>query len=412
MFRQKKLITALVLFAFHLAAAAPIRAQDGHKSHVPVPLPADVDPVKLFQERIQQARMPADVADMVKQFTANRGTGTAEEQIRKLLDENPQFRDMLFNPAMKDQAHDLIGKAIRMTKLPPGITPKLIQDQLDALRQGEPIGVSIPQSFTPRTVNRPTLDPAEQARKRELVNQMAQWAERFPRDKLPESVRNSPALMDLFQRLAESVTDALRNPDGADGLDALAKLESRFQTVRDWLPKEMPAALKSLHLPDLSRFSANVHVPHFDANAPSLPSAPRFNGFEPEARPVFNAMLAGIGVVIVCVMLWRLFGGRLSPTVGGNRVLGPWPLDPSRVATRAELIQAFEYLSLLHCGEPARAWHHRAIADCLGGNEADRRDAAARLAELYEQARYAPAAGGEPDWSAARGPLSFLAGAG
>ena len=143
-------------------------------------------------------------------------------------------------------------------------------------------------------------------------------------------------------------------------------------------------------------------MPHFDANAPSLPSAPRFKGIEPETRPVFNAVLAGIGVVIVCVMLWRVFGGRLSPTVGGNRVLGPWPLDPARVATRAELIQAFEYLSLLHCGEPARAWHHRAIADCLGGNEAGRRDAAAQLAELYEQARYAPTSGDEPDWSAAR----------
>jgi hypothetical protein len=82
------------------------------------------------------------------------------------------------------------------------------------------------------------------------------------------------------------------------------------------------------------------------------------------------------------------------------------------VATRQELIQAFEYLSLLRCGEPARAWHHHAIADRLGGTEAERREAAERLAALYEQARYAPAAGTEPDWSAARGPLTTLAGAG
>jgi hypothetical protein len=82
------------------------------------------------------------------------------------------------------------------------------------------------------------------------------------------------------------------------------------------------------------------------------------------------------------------------------------------VATREELIRAFEYLSLLRCGEPARAWHHRAIAACLGGTESERRAAAERLAALYEQARYAPAAGGEPDWTAARGPLAELAGAG
>ena len=34
----------------------------------------------------------------------------------------------------------------------------------------------------------------------------------------------------------------------------------------------------------------------------------------------------------------------------------------ARVADREELIRAFEYLSLLRLGEPARHWHHRAIA--------------------------------------------------
>jgi hypothetical protein len=130
------------------------------------------------------------------------------------------------------------------------------------------------------------------------------------------------------------------------------------------------------------------------------------------ARSAANVLLAGIAVVVVAVVAWRLFGGRLSPTVGGRQPIGPWPLDPMRVETRAELIRAFEYLSLLRCGEPARSWHHLAIAECLGGTETDHRAAAARLAELYEQARYAPAASGEPDWSAARGPLSLLAGAG
>jgi hypothetical protein len=394
-------------FAALLAAAAPIPAQDEHRSHIPVPPPADVDPARLFQERLQQARLPADLADLVKQFGAN-GAIRNEEQLRKLLQDNPQLGNLLGNPEIRD----LLGKTLQTGKPPPGLTPEMIQRRLEDLQLSRPTGIPPPQPLSPRLSDRPPINPAEQARKRELANQVAQWAERFPRDRLPDSVRNSPTMKDLLDRLSESAADALRNSSGADGLDALARLESRFQAVRDWLPKEMPAALRNLRMPDLSRFSPNVRVPHYDVSPPTLPSAPHFGGPSVDARSAANGLLAGIGVVVLVVVAWRLFGGRLSPTVGGPRPLGPWPLDPARVASRGELIQAFEYLSLLRCGEPARAWHHLAIAECLGGTETDRRAAAAQLAELYEQARYAPAAGGEPDWSAARGPLSLLAGAG
>ena len=109
---------------------------------------------------------------------------------------------------------------------------------------------------------------------------------------------------------------------------------------------------------------------------------------------------------MLAVVFWRLRGGRFTASGEARRPLGPWPVDPAGVKSRADLIRAFEYLSLLRCGEPARTWHHRAIAACLGGTASDRRAAAAQLAELYEQARYAPAGGGEPDWTAARGPLT------
>jgi hypothetical protein len=409
MFRRSMLIVNSWPLVLLLSAAAPISAQDEHRSHVPVPLPADVDPARLFEKRIQQARLPADIADLVKQFGANRPAN--EEQLRKIFQDNPQLRDMLNNPESRDQFRDLLGKAIQqqLGRAPPGMTPDALLRELESLRLSPPAGG--PPMPTPRPIDRPPLDPTEQARKRELANQMAKWAEKFPRDKLPDSVRNSPTVKDLFNRLSESAADALRNPSG-DGLDALARLESRLQAIRDWLPKEMPAALQSLKLPDLSRYAPNMRIPRFEMNAPTLPSAPRFGPPDVEARSAATALLAGIGAAIVIVTIWRLFGGRLSPAVGGLQPLGPWPLDPAQVANRAELIQAFEYLSLLRCGEPARTWNHRAIADRLGGTESDRRMAADQLAELYEQARYAPTASGEPDWSAARGPLSLLAGAG
>jgi hypothetical protein len=410
-------VVSLVSLALLLSNAARISADDEHRSHVPVPLPANVDPATLFRDRIKQLREQAGLADLLKQFGSN---GTMNrEQVLKLLRDNPQLGDLVRglnsnDPEMTNRIQQFLIDGWQAGRLPRGLGPTEIEEKLRTLelRPTPPAIGGRGRPTPPRFAFRPPADASEQTRKRELAQQLADWAERFPRDQLPESVRNSPAVKDLFQRLSESATDVLHDSAGADGLDALARLETRFQVVRDWLPKEMPAALRSLKLPDLSRFSPNVRVPQLEMNAPALPSVPRFGGSGSDARSAVNALLAGIGVAIVLVVIWRLFGGRLSPTVGGLRPLGPWPLDPSRVATRAELIRAFEYLSLLRCGEPARTWHHRAIAEQLGGNERDRRAAAAFLATLYEQARYAPAAGGEPDWSAARGPLSLLAGAG
>jgi hypothetical protein len=118
-------------------------------------------------------------------------------------------------------------------------------------------------------------------------------------------------------------------------------------------------------------------------------------------------------------VLWQVLRGPTADAVRRARAAwkpGPWPVDPARVATGAELIRAFEYLSRLLLGPDVRSQNHRAIAAHLageeGGADAARRRAADELASLYEQARYAPA--GEPlsaaALAAARRDLCFLAG--
>ena len=95
--------------------------------------------------------------------------------------------------------------------------------------------------------------------------------------------------------------------------------------------------------------------------------------------------------------------------------LGPWPVDPAKVATRQDLVRAFEYLALLKLGRTARSWNHLEMAAGLAGNPGEpadkRRQAADHLAVLYERARYAP--GDEPladeDVNAARRHLCLLA---
>ena len=53
-------------------------------------------------------------------------------------------------------------------------------------------------------------------------------------------------------------------------------------------------------------------------------------------------------------------------------------------------MKAFEYLSVLICGPPAKTWTHNTIADALSELAATHGETAVMLARLYELARYAP----------------------
>jgi hypothetical protein len=97
-------------------------------------------------------------------------------------------------------------------------------------------------------------------------------------------------------------------------------------------------------------------------------------------------------------------------------MLGPWPVRPGEVATRGDLVRAFEHLALLCLGPTARTCHHLELARLLGAQPAPdperRRDAAVDLAQVYEQARYTPDDEVLPDdlMRRARRELCYLAG--
>jgi hypothetical protein len=136
-----------------------------------------------------------------------------------------------------------------------------------------------------------------------------------------------------------------------------------------------------------------------------------------------------VGLVVIGGLFWWLVSrhaGKQSAMDPEGWRLGPWPVAPGAVATREELIRAFEHLSLLCLGAPARSWNHEVIAarlgqECGAGNSSAplltwdpdaRRQAAEALANLYEKARYAPGNQPipEPALAAARRDLCFLAG--
>jgi hypothetical protein len=182
----------------------------------------------------------------------------------------------------------------------------------------------------------------------------------------------------------------------ADAVGALAERLATSLPPFDWGLKANPLErLSGPTMPNLSK--------------PDLPST--------EGRIGFFVML---GLLALGVGVWLALRRAGILTGGGTPAdwkLGPWPVNPATVRSREELIQAFEYLSLLRLGPRARHWNHRAIAERLatgpvGPNAEERRQAVAHLASLYEQARYAPPVDPWPDGDLtdARRELCSLAG--
>jgi len=67
-----------------------------------------------------------------------------------------------------------------------------------------------------------------------------------------------------------------------------------------------------------------------------------------------------------------------------------WPVDPSNITSRAEVVKTFEYFSARVFGEDACHWHHHEIAGRIGQRGPEQREAAGGVAAVYEKARYAP----------------------
>lgn len=134
--------------------------------------------------------------------------------------------------------------------------------------------------------------------------------------------------------------------------------------------------------------------------------------FGSAALPVilFVGVLVALAVAFVAWRYWpqiKAMANKPKPIPG----LGPWTIDPRDVTDRETLVKAFEYLSVLICGDGARMWNHLTIADAFRENVPGAAPFAEPLARLYALARYSPA--NEPiraeDIAEARGYLCRLA---
>jgi hypothetical protein len=233
--------------------------------------------------------------------------------------------------------------------------------------------------------------------------------------KVGEILQDSPAFQEAVLEMQHAMLT--RRDEGADSVPwGLGGLAERVRLPDGWDLPRMGGSwqrLRELPMPSLPRPSFSAVGLGGWRWAPPAPSSP--GGGIGIGQVVLWVVLLTAGGFLVWQLLARMKSRGLA-VAGAGAALGPWPVVPGQVASRADVIRAFDYLALLLLGSTARTANHWTIAEGLAGEadaaQAQRQNAAAELAALYEQARYAPDEGPLPAeaLAAARRDLCLLAG--
>jgi hypothetical protein len=213
---------------------------------------------------------------------------------------------------------------------------------------------------------------------------------------------------DAKDAVAKMVKDAAKNPDAAKA--------SGLGNFGDYVPSDKINQAGSFF--GKIRLPSMPDVGHLSPQAPNMPTGGGSISVG-GADGLFNVLIVLLVVVAAGLVTWKLMSLKHGQANGADDrwQLGAWPVHPSAVRTRADVVKAFEYLAVLLLGPRAQSQHHLELAAELGRQSTSpdpRRSEAARcLAHLYEIARYTPAEESlaDDELAEARTELSFLAGA-
>jgi hypothetical protein len=438
---SRRVATWLAVAIAGSVLAAPARAQTqppDRPSHIPLPGGSENPEMSLeaFKNRLQQLRFEEVLKKALKepkQFNLDpeKFKGLQEkdghpppqldlndQRIREFIEQlNQQYqrdpKERPTEPLDDPQLKALEGLAKQAEQIDtmqknagpvkrPGYSP------------GGPGGSQIPLTQRP---DQPSVSPPPKSQPGSSAPPTQEEKEEKQREKATAEILkrlgDSPALTKAIKALTGEGDDdvdtmpAFDDTDDGLDLDRFGK-DVGLDRLDRWLPKLDWDKLGGMKMPS--------HPDNWGPQAaPSAPSAPGFGG---GGGPLLYGLLVVFVVGVLIFVAWKLYGWwkeGIRFGAGGGWRLGPWPVQPALVRTREELVRAFEYLSLLRLGQPARNWNHRHIAGRLGDVKslpAGRVEAAERLAALYEHARYAPAADTMADaqMETARRDLCFLAG--
>jgi hypothetical protein len=372
---------ALLAISFLAATIVPTSAQQPAKDGVPgsryVPFPFERDVRGTVNDQLAAMKQLQKYKDVLAKLMRDPDKFQLNpDTLKKLNLNDPKLRKTL-EPWVKKQGN---GDALSLPEL------KKLQAQMQQLAKDSAVEDRAPEVGAPEPppVEPPAANDREETARDWLKNAM----ERAEDSKLGNWLRDSPAWQKAILDLKASSRPSAAQSDSW-GLD---RLFGRRLTL-DRLPTPDAKVLErfgKLRPPDLSRWTPSLPRPSLpNIGAPSLPSA--------SSLGTFAMWLLGVGLIVLFagqISRWTRLGvGRERSSTG----LGPWPVDPAQVATRAELVRAFDYLALLVLGSPARTWHHRAVAQALAERDASIADIAHQLAALYEEARYTDGVDALPD---------------
>ena len=317
------------------------------------------------------------------------------------------------DPALINQInlHDpeLPGKLADMAKKYRGGTETMLPE-LEALKTA--LKSKLPQgdfSSVPKDLSFVDAVAANTSRPRsDLLDRWVRDLARHAKDStLGDWLRDSPAFKKGIADL-ETLARFEKSPS-IWGLDELPEHLRIANSLNPDFGKDIRDGLSKISLAEMPR----VNLPHISLGHWGLPEL-RLPGLGGSGGARLGeillwAVVAGAALVLTWHLVKNLGTGAPRPSVQVR--LGPWPVDPARVVTRTQLIQAFDYLAVLMLGSTVRTWNHRAIARKLADTTVQG-SAAQELALLYERARYTP--GLDPlsahDQAAVRHHLCLLAG--
>lgn len=334
----------------------------------------------LLKARFKANKELGPLKDLVKQLMADpkfrldpdkfKDVKLEDENLKKLVQEWVES-----DPNVQKSLQDWIKKKPADAKQP---EMKKLQTELktiveDARPQPRiPVGAPGPAPLEPIP---PREDPLAKLTERAL--------KQTEQGKLGEWLRASPAWKRAFDDLRGTMNDPkaprwkiegwqanLLDPDGGAWKLGAKSLEH----------------LRNLPKPDLEHFNWNL-------SAPAVGEIPTPNLGAPGGPAGASLGKTAIWILfsVLCLLIgWQLLrlGKRKTPTPQARPDLGPWPVRPETVATRADLVRAFDYLALWTLGLTVASWNHHAVAGLWREKAPVCAETAQALAQLYEQARY------------------------
>jgi hypothetical protein len=289
------------------------------------------------------------------------------------------------------------------SKLNPGLSPPATDPspQSDPGPRPDPRGPPPGMEHPPPGPSGPGMAPPAPPALYEPTEQ-DQWQDRL-RKLLESDLKDSAALREVSSEFRRLVLEK----GGAAGMQQDGFV-SKLPRVSEYLPLQdlIKGGVSSNGMPALPSWNRS----RWSGGRLPAVGVPSFGSSESPNEGVWMAALYLVMGVIAAVVVWKFLASYRAGAAQSDAPawrLGPWPVSPAAIATRHDLVLAFEYLALLLFGPAARSWNHRAIAakisqqSAVGSpkSEAPRPTAdcrlpaalaAARLAALYEQARYAP----------------------